>query len=172
MAGACRYAGISRTTGYEWQELPQVQREIARYAGIAVDHARRMVVGQVREAVRTVRRLMRDASGKGAPTQLAAAKLILDYNNMGVIPVGNQQTRIVSRIPRDQDASETDDTLDTLEAQYQVSELPRIVTPDQLPPDFPRSQAERQHQGYAEPTGRTIPEDLTNPEYYRRSRYE
>lgn len=168
MSGACRYVQISRTTGYEWQELPQVQREIARYAGIAAQNARRMIVGSVRQAVRTVRLLATKAESEAVRFQ--AAKYLLDVVKIGEMPVGQTRERIVSRIPRDYQP-EGDSTLDTLEAQYQASDLPRLSTPDQLPPDFPRSTAEQQHAGYAE-AGQGIPQDLTNPEYYRKSRYD
>lgn len=172
MSGAARYAGIHRTTGYEWQELPQVQQEIARYGRIATDNARRMVVGQVGEAVRTVRRLMRDASHRGAPTQLAAAKLILDYNNIAAVPVGNQQTRILTYIPREErdDAADDPATLDVIEASYKEDALPLVPTKDGLPPDFPR-QADERDGGYAQPSS-TTPEELTDPAYYRKSLYD
>lgn len=171
MSGACRYAGCARMTGYEWQELPQVQQEIARYGRIATDNARRMVVGQVREAVRTVRRLMRDASHRGAPTQLAAAKLILDYNNIAAVPVGNQQTRILTYIPRDErDAGEDTDTQQYIEAGYREDALPLTPTKDGLPPDFPREPGERDG-GYAA-RARGTPEELTDPACYRKSLYD
>lgn len=170
MAGACRYAGIGRTTGYEWQELPQVEREIQRYGRIAAHHGRRMLVGQIREAVRTVRRLMRPGGSahKGAPTELMAAKLILDYVKIGELPIGSTQSRIVSRIPRDM-LQVTGDTLDTLDARYQETALPTTTNRDGLPTDFARTPDEQGH-SYASPA-RGIPAELTDPDTYRRSRY-
>jgi hypothetical protein len=170
MAGACRYAGIGRTTGYEWQELPQVEREIQRYGRIAAHHGRRMLVGQIREAVRTVRRLMRPggAAHKGAPTELMAAKLILDYVKIGELPIGSTQSRIVSRIPRDM-LQVTEDTLDTLDARYQETALPTTTNRDGLPADFARTPDEAGHT-YASPA-RGIPAELTDPDTYRRSMY-
>lgn len=169
MSGACRHVGISRPTGYEWHDKEKIQKEIARYAQIAATNARRMIVGSVRGAVRTVRKLSQSAESEAVRFQ--AAKYLLDVVKIGELPVGQTQQRIVSRIPRDTE-DEVDDTLDTLEAQYQVADLPRVVTPDQLPPDFPRTKAEESTPHYAEPSGQGIPEELTNPEYYRKSRYD
>lgn len=168
MSGACRHVGISRPTGYDWEKREEIQKEIARYAGIAATNARRMIVGSVRGAVRTVRKLSQSAESEAVRFQ--AAKYLLDVVKIGELPVGQTQQRIVSRIPRDTE-DQADDTLDTLEAQYQVADLPRVVTPDQLPPDFPRSKDEQAHAHYAEPA-RSIPTELTNPDYYRKSRYD
>lgn len=134
---ASHRAGVSRTTGYEWRELEGVQRLVERYGGEAQNRARRELAGLVRQAVRTLREVLKDGSPKGSPTRLEAAKLVLNWNRIDVVPVAQTTRRILTRVPRPDDLpqGEGDSLPEPLTAG---AALPVVPTPDGLPPDFPR----------------------------------
>jgi hypothetical protein len=168
---AGRSVGVSDRTAYYWVKRPEIEDAIRQYAAEAVDSARRVIVGKVRWAARRMVQLasLGGAMHKGANVEFAALKYILDVNRVSEIQVGGTQSRILTFIPRDERdvPEEFQDTLSVIEAQYREDTLPLVSTPDGLPPDFPRAEGERDG-GYAQPE-RTIPTDLNDPGYYRRS---
>jgi hypothetical protein len=174
MTAATRHVGIERGTGYDWEALPQVKLEIERQTREVARSARTMLTGSVRKAVRTVVRLMHDASHKGAPTELAAAKLVLDIVRLGELaPVEQGQRRLLTFIPRDGASVEEDaeETLDVIEAHYRAGDLEPQALADGLPADFPRDQDGDPR--FARPEPR-VPAELKDPATYqtgRRSQY-
>lgn len=169
---ASKAIGMTDRNGRYWVKRPEIEDAIRQYAAEAVDSARRVIVGKVRWAARRMVELAKPggAMHKGANVEFAALKYILDVNRVSEIQVGGTQSRILTFIPRDErDApEELQDTLSVIEAQYREDTLPLAQTPDGLPPDFPRAEGERDG-GYAQPTERSIPTDLNDPGYYRRS---
>lgn len=171
VAGASRAVNRDARTGFRWLQRPEIEEEIRKAAAQAVDSARRVIVGKVRWAARRMVQLASPGGSqhKGANVEFAALKYILDVNRVSEIQVGGMQSRILTFIPRDERDVPEDvaDTLSVIEAQYREDTLPLAQTPDGLPPDFPRSAGERDG-GYAAPE-RSIPTDLNDPGYYRRS---
>jgi hypothetical protein len=169
---ASKAIGMSDRNGRYWVKRPEIEEAIRQYAAEAVDSARRVIVGKVRWAARRMVQLASPGGSqhKGANVEFAALKYILDVNRVSEIQVGGTQSRILTFIPRDErDApEELTDTLSVIEAQYREDTLPLVSTPDGLPPDFPRADGERDG-GYAQPAARSIPTDLNDPGYYRKS---
>jgi hypothetical protein len=164
--------GVTDRHGRRLVKRPEIEDAIRQYAAEAVDSARRVIVGKVRWAARRMVQLASPGGSqhKGANVEFAALKYILDVNRVSEIQVGGTQSRILTFIPRDERDAPEDltDTLSVIEAQYREDTLPLTQTPDGLPPDFPRGEGERDG-GYAAPTERSIPTDLNDPGYYRRS---
>lgn len=170
MSGSTRYAGVSRQTGYNWIELPEVKRAIIKYAGQRVDAGRRVIVGEVVHAARVLRRLMRPGGSahKGAPTELAAALAVLKLNRIDEVPVTQTQRAVLTFIPRegrttgqDRADEEDTDTLAAIEAAYREDSLPLLSGPDGLPPDFPTGDGS----GYVQPDA-LLPDSLKDPDTY------
>ena len=141
VTAAASRAGVSRSLGYEWNALPQVQRLVQHYGEMAATQARRELAGLTRQAVRTIREVLKDASAKGSPTRLEAAKLVLNWNHIDVLPVANVERRILTYVPRgDREPAEIAVPEDVIEARGLEApvDLPVTPTPDGLPPDFPR----------------------------------
>jgi hypothetical protein len=172
VAGASRAVRRDARTGFRWLQRPEIEEEIRKAAAQAVDSARRVIVGKVRWAARRMVHLASPGGSqhKGANVEFAALKYILDVNRVSEIQVGGTQSRILTFIPRDERDVPDDlqDTLSVIEAQYREDTLPLVPTADGLPPDFPRAEGERDG-GYAAPAARSIPTDLNDPGYYRKS---
>jgi hypothetical protein len=172
VAGASRAVQRDARTGFRWLQRPEIEEEIRKAAAQAVDSARRVIVGKVRWAARRMVQLASPGGSqhKGANVEFAALKYILDVNRVSEIQVGGTQSRILTFIPRDERDAPDDlqDTLSVIEAQYREDTLPLVPTADGLPPDFPRAEGERDG-GYAVPAARSIPTDLNDPGYYRKS---
>jgi hypothetical protein len=132
---ASHRAGVGKTTGYSWVQLEPVQRLVERYGHEAANRARRELAGMVRQATRTVRELMKDASAKGSPTRLEAAKLVLELTRIDLVPPAQTTRRILTRVPRAGDLSPDTPLPEPVAAQ---ADLPVVPTRDGLPPDFPR----------------------------------
>lgn len=169
---AGRAVGLAERQSYYWAKDPAIEAAIRQYAAEAVDSARRVIVGKVRWAARRMIELGKEggASHKGAAVEFAALKYILDINRVSEIQVGGTQSRILTFIPRDerdQLPEDVQDTLAVIDAQFREEALPLVATPDGLPPDFPRAEGERDG-GYAQPKP-TMPGELSDPAYFRRS---
>lgn len=168
---ASRHAGIGETTGRRWLAEEHIQAAIMELARERGRLARRIVVGSVVQAARTLRRLMRQggAAHKGAPTELMAALAVLKLNRIEMLDAADVRRTILSRVPRDGDLrlQAGEDTLQELEDLYRESDLPHELDPETgLPPGYPRTTADLQGQGHAPPTGYISP-DLKDPDYWR-----
>lgn len=136
---AARAAGVSRSLGYIWMREPGVQRLVEQYAGEAANRARRELAGLVTQAVRTVRNLLKDASAKGAPTQLAAAQLVLTMTHLDLVPVAQTQQRVLTFVPRQDRLDQLADPAAHDLTPMQAVDLPAQADPQTgLPADFPR----------------------------------
>jgi hypothetical protein len=151
ITAAAQRAGVGRTTAHEWLKDPRVTQLIDSYRHEARNRARGELSGLVRSAVRTYKRILQDASAKGAPTQLSAAKDILLWAGIDQTEVDtNQERRVLTYVPRPDRQTITDnaeDTIEVIEAQTQQTGIPVQQTADGLPPDFPRESQSVQLRG-------------------------
>ena len=115
---AAQLGGVCRATVFNWKRDPQF-REIMQAAQAQVlQDARTRLVTLTTEAAETVAALMKDASVKGAPTQLAAAIAVFDRAGVEITATQAEGVRrIVSRLPEKQAAQVIAPTPPVAEAQ-------------------------------------------------------
>ena len=171
---ASAQVGVSDRTGRRWLAEEAMQAQVLTLAQERGRLARRIVVGSVVQAARTLRRLMRQggAAHKGAPTELMAAMAVLKLNRIDMLDAADVRRTILSRVPRDGDLrlQAGEDTLQELEDLYRESDLPHELDPETgLPPGYPRTTQDLQDQGHAPPAGYISP-DLKDPDYWRGGR--
>lgn len=169
VADASRAAGVARSTGYEWLHLEGVQRLVGRYGEEAATRARRELAGLVREAVRTIRALLKDASAKGSPTRLAAAQLVLEWNRIESVPQAVSRQRLLTYIPRPDRDPQAPALPDPAPAQP-PPDTPGTAPhdPGALPPDFPRLPDGSVDLVALARVGDDLLARLTDPDTYRR----
>ena len=102
MEEAAEAAGVSWRTLYRWKKTARWQELRNKAQNEIVTDARGQLVGMVNAAVRKLRKLQEDSSGKGAPTEAAIAWGVLD--RVGVEVQAQQAEgvrRILTRVPRE-----------------------------------------------------------------------
>jgi hypothetical protein len=177
IAQAGRRVGIGRTTAYRWQAEEDVKLAVAELTLESATRAKRQLASMVTRASRTVGRLMQPgaAAHKGAPTELEAAKLVIQAAQLDSLPVLAGDRRIMTYVPRPgrDDAPQVPDTSEeeaSLGAPASVA-LPLVSTADGLPPDLPRALGEQRTRkaGYAQPQPDAVqePVQLMDPEFWR-----
>lgn len=119
--------GIDRATLFRWKHRAEFQATFAAMQADVLKEARTQLVVLTQEAIKTVRRVMRDASTKGAPTELQAALAVLDRAGVEVtMKQAEGVRRIVTRMPERSAAPEGVAPAEELAANTEAVERPAV----------------------------------------------